>query len=213
MAKPCRDCGTVETPQGGRCADCRRRYQQEYREQRKETHPDYFKDYYRANRERRKLESREYARAHADDNRRRVREWAKANPEKAREAHRRKRKLRPEHYREMWARWAQKNPQSRKNATKRWQERNPDKVRANWQRRRAREYDAFVAEVILQEIWDRDEGRCGICGKSIGDGPVHLDHILPLAAGGTHEPDNVQLAHPFCNQSKGARRPDELSPS
>jgi 5-methylcytosine-specific restriction endonuclease McrA len=29
-----------------------------------------------------------------------------------------------------------------------------------------------------------------------------LDHILPLAQGGTHEPTNVQCAHFMCNSIK-----------
>jgi 5-methylcytosine-specific restriction endonuclease McrA len=39
-----------------------------------------------------------------------------------------------------------------------------------------------------------------------------MDHIVPFAAGGTHEPANVQLAHRVCNSRKGARllRADEL---
>lgn len=32
-----------------------------------------------------------------------------------------------------------------------------------------------------------------------------LDHIIPLAAGGTHEPSNCQCAHFSCNSAKGAR--------
>jgi 5-methylcytosine-specific restriction endonuclease McrA len=34
-----------------------------------------------------------------------------------------------------------------------------------------------------------------------------IDHILPLARGGTHEPSNVQAAHFGCNAAKGARVP------
>lgn len=32
-----------------------------------------------------------------------------------------------------------------------------------------------------------------------------LDHIIPLAMGGTHEPKNVQLAHFICNSYKSAK--------
>jgi hypothetical protein len=33
----------------------------------------------------------------------------------------------------------------------------------------------------------------------------HLDHIVPISRGGTHEPANVQVSHPRCNQSKAAK--------
>ncbi len=32
-----------------------------------------------------------------------------------------------------------------------------------------------------------------------------IDHIVPLDAGGLHEPANVQCAHFLCNSKKGAR--------
>jgi 5-methylcytosine-specific restriction endonuclease McrA len=32
-----------------------------------------------------------------------------------------------------------------------------------------------------------------------------IDHIVPLARGGTHEPSNVQSAHFICNALKGDR--------
>lgn len=188
MPKPCRYCGKTETPNGGRCPECRREYQRQYREKRKSTHPDYFKSYYRENREKRQEEARDYAREHAKANRQRVKEWRLANPERSREAHRRKRTMRPEHYKKLLVDWLKANP---------------DKARAIQDRRRTRKRNAFVADVILSEIIARDEGRCGICGDPVM-GPLHLDHIIPLAAGGTHEPDNVQLAHPTCNLRKGA---------
>lgn len=52
---------------------------------------------------------------------------------------------------------------------------------------------------------------CGCCGKAIvrspGKGGQHLsfDHIIPLAAGGTHVFDNLQPAHASCNGAKGSK--------
>jgi len=34
---------------------------------------------------------------------------------------------------------------------------------------------------------------------------MSIDHIIPLSRGGTHEPDNVQLAHFICNSIKCAQ--------
>lgn len=72
-------------------------------------------------------------------------------------------------------------------------------------RRRARIKAQFVAPVNFQDIWERDEGICQLCGDPVQIGDHSLDHIVPIARGGTHEPSNVQLAHPRCNSSKGAR--------
>lgn len=79
------------------------------------------------------------------------------------------------------------------------------------QRRRAMKVAAFVAPVYRQRIYDRDRWRCRLCGKPVKRGAVvphpmapTLDHIIPLAAGGTHEPSNVQCAHFICNSIKSA---------
>lgn len=34
---------------------------------------------------------------------------------------------------------------------------------------------------------------------------MSVDHIVPLARGGSHSADNVQSAHLLCNLRKGAR--------
>lgn len=64
----------------------------------------------------------------------------------------------------------------------------------------------------LAEIATRDDYRCGLCGGQVAMSaerfdplaPV-IDHVVPLACGGSDLRDNVQLAHFFCNGSKGAR--------
>lgn len=79
-------------------------------------------------------------------------------------------------------------------------------------KRRALERDAFVARVDRRTIFERDRWTCQLCGKRVRrtaevphpKAPV-LDHIVPLADHGTHEPSNVQCAHFLCNSIKGAR--------
>ncbi len=67
---------------------------------------------------------------------------------------------------------------------------------------RARKEGNTFAKVSESEIWERDKGICGICGKSVEDNDRHLDHIIPLASGGAHCPENVQVAHGQCNLDK-----------
>lgn len=81
----------------------------------------------------------------------------------------------------------------------------PEKRRLARERYRMRLLDAFVENVPFDVILVRDQGYCGICGEPIMEPTIELDHIVPLAAGGTHEPNNVQLAHRACNRRKGAK--------
>ncbi len=68
-----------------------------------------------------------------------------------------------------------------------------------------------VERIDPREIFERDGWICGICGKRVSQRyraphplSASLDHIIPLARGGTHTRDNVQLAHFICNSYKGA---------
>lgn len=79
----------------------------------------------------------------------------------------------------------------------------------NKARRRARKRDAFVENVVRSYIFERDGYCCQICGKKLAMTKVvphpkapTLDHIVPLAQGGTHERSNVQAAHFICNTMK-----------
>lgn len=101
-------------------------------------------------------------------------------------------------------RWRENNPEKFAAAQRRWQQANQARKTELQRQRLARKLAQFVAEVDEQEIILRDLGICGICGEQIM-GPFDLDHVIPLAAGGTHEPNNVQLAHPTCNRRKGAK--------
>ena len=79
-------------------------------------------------------------------------------------------------------------------------------------RRRARLREAFVEDVSLVDIYDRDGGVCQLCHEPVDRRckyphprtPV-LDHIVPLSRGGLHEAKNLQLAHHGCNDRKQTR--------
>jgi 5-methylcytosine-specific restriction endonuclease McrA len=82
--------------------------------------------------------------------------------------------------------------------------------RAAHLRRRARERNApgTITAAFLRELYQRQDGKCACCCKEL-NGDYHIDHIIPLAKGGTNEPHNIQLLTPTCNIKKGARLPYE----
>lgn len=50
---------------------------------------------------------------------------------------------------------------------------------------------------------------CYYCGTSLSDG-MHVDHMMPLALGGSNGPENIVCACPTCNLRKGAKHPERF---
>jgi 5-methylcytosine-specific restriction endonuclease McrA len=56
------------------------------------------------------------------------------------------------------------------------------------------------------KILKRDDYRCQICGASQQDGAkLHIDHIIPVAKGGTTVAANLHVLCDRCNLGKGTR--------
>ena len=52
---------------------------------------------------------------------------------------------------------------------------------------------------------------CHICGGEVGSlADLNMDHVIPLARGGTHTYDNIRPSHKRCNQRKHVKLLDEL---
>lgn len=72
--------------------------------------------------------------------------------------------------------------------------------------RKVRLRGAYVEPVGLREIAERDEWRCHICRRKVRPSMASLDHLVPLARGGSHTRANVALAHWMCNTKRGCDR-------
>ena len=144
----------------------------------REAHPEVQREYYEKNRERHLARNRAQRKADPAGNSRAAMEWAKANPEAVKRNHRR------------------------------WREANPDKVVAFTRNNRAmralakgKHTAAEVAEIIALQ-----KGKCAYCRKAVGKSP-HIDHITPLAKGGTNDRRNLQLTCAPCNLRKNRADP------
>jgi hypothetical protein len=66
------------------------------------------------------------------------------------------------------------------------------------------ERDPIPAQMRFR-VLQRDGFRCAYCGLSARDGAVlHVDHVVPVAAGGETTEDNLITACSACNLGKGA---------
>jgi 5-methylcytosine-specific restriction endonuclease McrA len=106
------------------------------------------------------------------------------------------------------------DPEKVKATISAWRAANPEKhraiVRANNTRRRAREVGNVFEPYDRADIFERDEWVCQLCNLPIDPelrypdpGFGTIDHVTPLALGGSDEPTNVVAAHLVCNLRKG----------
>jgi 5-methylcytosine-specific restriction endonuclease McrA len=51
-------------------------------------------------------------------------------------------------------------------------------------------------------IYDRERGHCFHCGQPISFDAFHVDHLVPVAAGGSDEMDNLAASCAPCNLAK-----------
>lgn len=91
------------------------------------------------------------------------------------------------------------------------------KIHKRLREAKAKENGKIEWNISLEKLTQRDKGVCKICGREVdindyyysdegyfiaGNNYPSIDHIIPLAKGGTHTWNNVQLAHRYCNSIK-----------
>lgn len=94
-----------------------------------------------------------------------------------------------------------------------WAVRNPERVGAYKRTNRAKRANAegVHAGHDIKALFAHQRGTCPNCQALLikrGIGKYHVDHIMPLALGGSNWPSNLQLLCPPCNLDKNAKHPD-----
>jgi hypothetical protein len=90
--------------------------------------------------------------------------------------------------------------------------RTPIRFRQAVDRRNKRLTAAWVEDVGIDYLIERDNGRCHLCGRKVStrytwpdNRTPSVDHLVPLSQGGEHSKANTALAHLGCNLSKHTR--------
>lgn len=107
--------------------------------------------------------------------------------------------------------WKKNNPVRAKENAIDWRARNPEKVKINRHNVKARRRGAKgkYTQSNISEIFEQQNGKCAywkVCQTKLGD-DYHVDHVVPIAKGGSNWPSNLQLTCPDCNLRKCAKDP------
>ena len=202
--RQCRECERVQN-RAWRLANIDRAraydatYNATHKSERHKRNVTYYAKHADAMRER----SRVYGAEHTEERNAYARRWYHENTERWKERNKA---------------WLAANPDKAEHIRKktnerrsRWDTENPNKARDKNAWRRAKTCQAATVEKVRRvTIWQRDGGRCHICGKLCNPAKWHLDHLVPLSIGGTHEPSNVAVSHPRCNIARGNHGPAQL---
>ncbi|MDR3464153.1 MAG: HNH endonuclease signature motif containing protein [Beijerinckiaceae bacterium] len=171
-------------------------------------------------RQRHRAADKKYREANKEKERERSARWAAANPEKVRARDKRWRDANPDKIRVKNKRYKAENAERlapiARERTKQWEKDNPEKAAENHRvvqrRRRARvagiEGDHTRAETDALLRTQRFICAEPTCGADIHK-HRHLDHVHPIARGGSNGIENLQWLCPSCNRRKGARDPAE----
>jgi hypothetical protein len=65
-----------------------------------------------------------------------------------------------------------------------------------------------VSRRLRYEILRRDNHQCRYCGATAPDVPLTVDHVKPVALGGSDDPTNLVTACKDCNAGKSSATPD-----
>ncbi len=93
-----------------------------------------------------------------------------------------------------------------------WEAANPERAALNRRtsktNRRSRERSNGGRATIgdIEALFAKQAGLCAACGSC---DRIEIDHILPVALGGSSDPHNLQLLCRPCNRTKGDMHPDK----
>lgn len=134
------------------------------------------------------------------------RAWYQRNKDSEYRRHKAYAARRPEVYRDSMRRKRAADPGKDYAYRKEWRVANPGKVRSYDANKRARRRGATASGVVDEASWNAIKlwygYRCAYCGA--GNCELTKDHVVPLAAGGEHDPENIAPACRSCNSRKQA---------
>jgi 5-methylcytosine-specific restriction endonuclease McrA len=195
--KPCVKCGVQDRYVDGACRPCKRERNAQWAKDNPEKHTQRVIRWQKTNHDK-----------HTEN----VRKWREANSQKVADASRKWREANPEKEAANKLKWRKANLERDAESSRNWRKANPDKCKVIKQNRRAKKKGngGKLSKNIAQLLLILQKGRCACgCGASLKTTGYHMDHIMPIALGGTNTDNNIQLLTAKCNLRKSAKHPDD----
>jgi hypothetical protein len=169
---------------------------------------EYAAAYYQANREKHATSRDKWRAANRDKENATNAAYKAANPEKSKAHGEQWRKANPDRHRANKAAWREANREKLRETSSAWFAANPGIRRIYSQNRRSLESKSGgkLSKDIATKLFKLQQGKCAVCMSAL-DGDYHLDHIMPIALGGSNTDENIQLLHSLCNMQKNAKHP------
>lgn len=131
-----------------------------------------------------------------------------ANPDKKRELNKQSRDKYPERVAARNAKWYRENKEKAKAGNLARARANPEVFAAYCRNRRTKLKEAggkhTASDVLF--LLKKQGKKCAYCRVKL-DGDYHVDHVMPIALGGSNYRRNLQILCEPCNLSKGAKHP------
>lgn len=80
-----------------------------------------------------------------------------------------------------------------------------DRIYSKVKESRRRGATGKFTKADIDRLFLFQKGKCTVCKDRLVK--FDVDHVMPLALGGTNDPSNLQLLCPPCNNVKGAKHP------
>ena len=176
------------------CKACRSIADSEYIAANPGKRKEYLADWQAANRGKVRANQAKWRAAHPDKVKARHAAYHAANYEKINASHAQRHEANPDKAKAREAKWRAAHPEA-------------CRIKCHNRRARKRENGGKLSKGLADKLFKLQRGKCACgCKQALGDN-YHLDHIMPLALGGSNTDDNIQLLRQRCNNQKHAKHP------
>lgn len=197
--KPCKKCGVVDRYLNGDCRPCADKRSAIYNELNKEK--------IRAAKAQFRLENKEKLKKQKADSYKRNAASAKIRGAKQYAKNK-------DHINAINKKWAAANPEKIRRHKEKWAQAHPEnsRIRVHNYRSRKRAVGGKLSSGLAEKLFKLQKGKCPCCKQPLGD-DYHMDHVMPLALGGSNSDENMQLLRAVCNLQKNAKHPIDFMQS